>query len=45
MKAGIERAAGTYVMCDEIDLCDVDFISALALWNPDKRTWSSVPKR
>ena len=25
MKAGIERARGTYVMCDEIDLCDVDF--------------------
>lgn len=25
MRAGIERARGTYVMCDEIDLCDVDF--------------------
>lgn len=32
MKAGIERARGTYVMCDEIDLCDVDFYErALAL--------------
>ena len=25
MKAGILRARGAYVMCDEIDLCDVDF--------------------
>ncbi len=25
LKAGILRARGTYVMCDEIDLCDVDF--------------------
>jgi glycosyltransferase involved in cell wall biosynthesis len=25
LKAGIERARGTYVLCDEIDLCDVDF--------------------
>lgn len=25
MRAGILRARGTYVMCDEIDLCDVDF--------------------
>ncbi len=25
LKAGILRAAGTYVLCDEIDLCDVDF--------------------
>ncbi len=24
-KAGILRARGTYVLCDEIDLCDVDF--------------------
>jgi len=25
LKAGILRARGTYVLCDEIDLCDVDF--------------------
>lgn len=25
LKAGIERARGNYVLCDEIDLCDVDF--------------------
>jgi glycosyltransferase involved in cell wall biosynthesis len=25
LKAGILSARGTYVMCDEIDLCDVDF--------------------
>jgi glycosyltransferase involved in cell wall biosynthesis len=32
LKAGILRARGTYVMCDEIDLCDVDFyVRALQL--------------
>lgn len=32
LKAGILRAAGTYVLCDEIDLCDVDFyVRALQL--------------
>lgn len=37
MKAGIERARGTYVMCDEIDLCDVDFYErALALLSSDR---------
>ena len=25
LKAGIERARGTFVLCDEIDLCDTDF--------------------
>ncbi len=25
LRAGIERARGTYVLCEEIDLCDVDF--------------------
>lgn len=25
MRAGILQASGTFVMCDEIDLCDVDF--------------------
>lgn len=25
LKAGILRARGTYILCDEIDLCDVDF--------------------
>jgi len=25
LRAGILRARGTYVLCDEIDLCDVDF--------------------
>lgn len=37
LKAGILRARGTYVLCDEIDLCDVDFyLSALALLEPDR---------
>lgn len=32
LKAGILRARGTFVICDEIDLCDVDFYQrALAL--------------
>ncbi len=32
LREGIERANGTYVMCDEIDICDVDFYRrALAL--------------
>lgn len=35
LKAGILRAAGTYVLCDEIDLCDVDFyVRALQLLEP-----------
>jgi glycosyltransferase AglD len=25
LRQGIERAAGTFVLCDEIDICDVDF--------------------
>src|SRR5690242_20256579 len=25
LKAGIEKARGTYVFCDEIDLCDLSF--------------------
>jgi glycosyltransferase involved in cell wall biosynthesis len=25
LRQGIDRANGTYVMCDEIDICDVDF--------------------
>ncbi len=25
LRQGIERAKGTYVLCDEIDICDVDF--------------------
>ena len=25
LREGIERSKGTYVMCDEIDLCDTDF--------------------
>jgi glycosyltransferase involved in cell wall biosynthesis len=25
LRQGIERARGTFVMCDEIDICDVDF--------------------
>jgi glycosyltransferase involved in cell wall biosynthesis len=25
LRAGIERSRGTYVICEEIDLCDVDF--------------------
>ena len=25
MKEGILRARGTFVICEEIDLCDVDF--------------------
>jgi glycosyltransferase involved in cell wall biosynthesis len=36
LKAGILRARGTYVLCDEIDLCDVDFYErALALLQAD----------
>src|SRR5258708_27124569 len=32
LRAGIERASGEYVICEEIDLCDVDFhLRALAL--------------
>jgi len=32
LRAGIERATGEYVICEEIDLCDVDFhMRALAL--------------
>jgi glycosyltransferase involved in cell wall biosynthesis len=32
LRAGIERAAGEYVICEEIDLCDVDFhVRALAI--------------
>jgi glycosyltransferase involved in cell wall biosynthesis len=27
LKEGIRRARGTYVLCDEIDICDVDFYS------------------
>ena len=26
LRAGIESARGTYVHCDEIDICDVDFL-------------------
>lgn len=28
LKAGIEKARGTYVFCDEIDLCDLSFYDA-----------------
>src|SRR3569832_1092225 len=36
LKAGILRARGTYVLCDEIDLCDVDFYTrALPLLESD----------
>ena len=28
LKAGIQRARGTYVFCDEIDLCDLSFYDA-----------------
>jgi glycosyltransferase involved in cell wall biosynthesis len=37
MKAGILRARGEYVICDEIDLCDLDFYSrALSLLTSDQ---------
>src|SRR5205807_1614468 len=37
MKAGILRARGTFVICDEIDLCDVDFYRrALTLLREDR---------
>lgn len=37
MKAGILRARGTFVICDEIDLCDVDFYTrALAILRTDQ---------
>jgi glycosyltransferase involved in cell wall biosynthesis len=36
LRAGILRARGRFVLCDEIDLCDVDFqIRALALLRDD----------
>ena len=35
LRQGIARANGTYVMCDEIDICDVDFYKrALTLLEP-----------
>jgi glycosyltransferase involved in cell wall biosynthesis len=35
LRRGILEARGTYVLCDEIDLCDVDFyVRALALLEP-----------
>ena len=35
LRQGIARATGTYVMCDEIDICDVDFYRrALELLEP-----------
>jgi glycosyltransferase involved in cell wall biosynthesis len=37
LKEGIKRARGTFVMCDEIDLCDTDFYQrAIALLEPDQ---------
>jgi glycosyltransferase involved in cell wall biosynthesis len=37
LKQGIERATGTFVICDEIDLCDADFYQrALALLEGDR---------
>ncbi len=36
LKRGIEAAGGTYIICDEIDLCDTDFYQrALALLDAD----------
>jgi glycosyltransferase involved in cell wall biosynthesis len=37
LRLGIERATGTFVFCDEIDLCDLDFYRrALALLESDQ---------
>jgi len=37
LKEGIERARGTFVICDEIDLCDTDFyVRALEVLEPDE---------
>jgi glycosyltransferase involved in cell wall biosynthesis len=37
LKAGILRARGTFVICDEIDLCDTDFYQrAMAILEEDK---------
>jgi glycosyltransferase involved in cell wall biosynthesis len=37
LKKGIERARGTFVVCDEIDLCDTDFYRrAMALLEADR---------
>jgi glycosyltransferase involved in cell wall biosynthesis len=37
LKEGIERARGTFVICDEIDLCDVDFYKrAVAILDADQ---------
>jgi glycosyltransferase involved in cell wall biosynthesis len=37
LRQGIERARGTFVMCDEVDICDVDFYSrALELLEADE---------
>lgn len=37
LREGIERARGTYVMCDEIDICDVNFYQrALPLLEGDE---------
>ena len=37
LRQGIERASGRYVMCDEIDICDVDFYTrALELLDADQ---------
>jgi glycosyltransferase involved in cell wall biosynthesis len=35
LRQGIDRALGTFVMCDEVDICDVEFYQrALALLEP-----------
>jgi len=37
LRLGIDRARGEFVMCDEIDICDVDFYArALALLEPGR---------
>ena len=37
LRLGIDRAKGRFVMCDEIDICDVDFYErALALLDPGR---------
>ena len=46
LKHGILEARGTYVFCDEIDLCDVDFYqrAAAPAAVTAKPTWSSAPR-
>ena len=46
LRRGILEARGTWVICEEIDLCDLDFHSrALEHLRRATPTWSSAPRR